>query len=526
MNKRYLNKSVMFKGKRKYEVSDPGFYDSLIARQKKLACRNPNDAMEWVKLGGLCESKLDMTNCFAKRNLAIRYFIPGMILLFLLTVTYADHFFPNFFMLSSFPEVVISIFIVISAISFPYLWFLRYPPSGRKFFKKAFSMDPDCGDACMHLGLIALRRHQKKKACRLLEQAVRLNVHNKNKIEHKLKSIYEKEFMSFFKEKSEKKIRQQEIINHQLDQIRRLRLKNANLEKRVATLISKVEQARWETGRKAKLMNKEVKDYIGLIRKDYEDQIAAIKQEAREEAKELAERDFARLSMEILESKADLEVQSLAMAGQRVQEKMGKCSWKALPEETRSYLATAEQVYTVLTEQEEKPDYSLVGMELCKALETEINQKLVEPFTNFLNGNKQEFLKTNQTGEKQGRPIYFTYLAKVVDQVNYPKVQSLTLGQYHFILKLTLEEDYALKDYGSFLDTICTASGAVIGKMFMEKLETVVKRYRNVIAHRSSMNKKQYAHLKELVFSGNSSLLNTCCAIESTNSFESSKRYI
>ena len=97
-------------------------------------------------------------------------------------------------------------------------------------------------------------------------------------------------------------------------------------------------------------------------------------------------------------------------------------------------------------------------MELCKALEAEINQKLVEPFTNFLNGNKTEFLKTNQTGEKQGRPIYFTYLAKVVDQVNYPKMKSLTLGEYHFILKLTLEKDYALKDYGVFLDTICAAS--------------------------------------------------------------------
>jgi len=48
--KRYLNKSVMFKGKNKYEVSDPAFYDSLIAGQKKQACRNSNDAMEWVKL--------------------------------------------------------------------------------------------------------------------------------------------------------------------------------------------------------------------------------------------------------------------------------------------------------------------------------------------------------------------------------------------------------------------------------------------------------------------------------------------
>ena len=91
----------MFKGKRKYEVSDPAFYDPLISRQKKQACRNSNDAMEWVKLSCLCESKLDMMNCFAKRNLLIRYFLPVMVLLFLLTVAYAGHFFPNFFMLSS-----------------------------------------------------------------------------------------------------------------------------------------------------------------------------------------------------------------------------------------------------------------------------------------------------------------------------------------------------------------------------------------------------------------------------------------
>jgi len=116
-----------------------------------------------VKLGCLRESKLDMVNCFAKRNLPI-------VISFL-------SFFPQLFMLSSFTDVVISIFIVISAISFPYLWFFRYPPSGSKFFKNAVFMDPDCGDACMYPGLIALRRHQKKKDCRLLEKAVRLNDH-------------------------------------------------------------------------------------------------------------------------------------------------------------------------------------------------------------------------------------------------------------------------------------------------------------------------------------------------------------
>jgi len=63
-------------------------------------------------------------------------------------------------------------------------------PSGRKYYKKAIKLDPQCGDAYMYLGLIALRRYQKRNGCRLLEQAVHLDASNKKKIEHMLKSIY------------------------------------------------------------------------------------------------------------------------------------------------------------------------------------------------------------------------------------------------------------------------------------------------------------------------------------------------
>jgi len=251
-----------------------------------------------------------------------------------------------------------------------------------------------------------------------------------------------------------------------------------------------------------------------MIRQDYENKITVLKQEAKAESKELAQRDFVRLTMEIMESKAGLEVQSFETAAQTVENIVGNRIWETFSEHTRSYLSTAQQVYTVLTEQEEKPDYSLVGMELCKALETEINQKLVEPFAAYLNGNKSEFLKIHQTGESKYRPSYFTYLAKVIDGVNYPEINSLTLGQYHFILKLTLEGDYALKEYGEFLDWICPASGAISGKTFLSKLETVVKQYRNTIAHQSPMNKKEYSHLRELVFSGSGALLKTCCEIK------------
>ncbi len=133
--------------------------------------------------------------------------------------------------------------------------------------------------AHIYLGLIALRRYQKRKACRYLEAAVKLNAGEKNKFERNLKSIYEKEFFSFFNKKSEKDIEQQQIMNYQLDQIKTLRIQKASLEKIVAGLNDKLDQARWETGNKIKVLDKEMKEHLSTIRQDHEKQMAALKQE-------------------------------------------------------------------------------------------------------------------------------------------------------------------------------------------------------------------------------------------------------
>ncbi len=496
----------------KHEVSDPAFYNSLILDQKKKARRNSNNANEWLELGRLYEAKIDIIKYFARGNFGIRYFILLYILsifVFLFTLNFSILSSPSF----SWRFIALISVLIIGSVGFLWLWLLRHPPSGIRYFKKAIDLDPQCGDAYMYLGLIALRRYQKKRALRYFELAVQLSTSNKNKIEQELKSIYEKEFSSFFNKKSEKNIRQQQIIDHQQDQIKTLRMQKDGLEKRVESLSGKLDQARWEMGHKTKMMEKEKKSHVSAIRQDYEGQIAVLKQEAKEEANELAARDFVRLTTEIMESKADLEAKSLATASRNVEDVLGNRLWETLSEQTRSYLATAEHIYAVLADQEEKPDYSLVGMELCKALETELNLRLVKPFITSLNGNKSSFLKLNQTGERKERPSYFTYLAMMADEANYPEVKGLTLGQYHFVLKLTLDGDYTLKEYEGFLDEICDSSGTTIGKTFLRNIEIVTKKYRNAIAHQSPMNKNQYDHLRKLIFTGKKALLRTCCEI-------------
>ncbi len=504
------NPIPMFKGNKKYEVSDPAFYSPLIAKQKRHLRLNSNDADEWVRLGSLYESKLQMTNDFAERFLAIRYSLILFVtfgLLFFITIRYL---FPDPSSISDKAFFLILSSKLLLVLWLPFLWSLRYPPSGAKYFKKALKLDPKCADAYMSLGFIALRRYQKKRAFDFMEQAVRLEGNNQKKKEREHKSVYAKEFVTLFENKSDETKSRQKTLDKQAELIKQLQVEKAQLENKVAHLNAKASQAKWETGRTTKLMDKEMESKMFAVHQMYDNKIAALKREAVLDAKENESKDFVRLTTEILELKAGVENQSFKAAAIKVEGIMGERAWQALSDQIRLYLTTAEQVWSVLSEQEGNPDFSLVGMELCKALETEINTSLVIPFARHLNGKKSEFLKINLTSDDQSRPLYFTYLAKVVDQENYPEITSLTLGQYLFVLNHTLEGDFALSQYGDFLDKINTRCGTVVGKAFLSKLKTVVNRYRNLIAHRSPMDKQQLNHLRKLVFVDENSLLQTC----------------
>ncbi|MCP4673184.1 MAG: hypothetical protein GY857_17975, partial [Desulfobacula sp.] len=455
----------MFSRRKKYEVTDPGYYSQLISDQKKRVHKDKTNSEAWLELGRLFEARAAMTKEFANKRFWIRYF-------FLITLLFGagsfsflyfaiDHLFTWEFKIAA-P--------LLYTICLLFIWNLIYPGSGDKYFKKAIEIDPNCGDAYQYLGQIALRKNQKTKAWHFLEKAIQLNAKNSGRIKRELKLLYEQEFVKFFGKQSEKEVKQQEIIDNQLDKIRILQSQNENLQKKLVTANGKVGQIKWETGHQTKLLGKKLEDDISLVHQKYEEQISQLKQEAEDESKEMAERKFIKLTTEIMEAKSSIQKQSFVGSAQVVKDIMGSNSWQILPEQVQIYLTTAEQIYTVLKNQKDDPDYSLVGMELCKALETMLNQTLVDPFVKYIQNNQTEFLRVSQTAEKNKKPVYFTYLSRVVDQVNYPYVTSLTLGQYHFVLTRTLEGDYALREYTAFLDKICADSGNIIGNKFLNQL--------------------------------------------------------
>ena len=115
----------------------------------------------------------------------------------------------------------------------------------------------------------------------------------------------------------------------------------------------KVGQIRWKTGYQVKMIGKEMEQDISLIHQKYEKQIFVLKQEAENTAKEIAEQKFFRLTTEIMESKSDLEEQSLKAAVQNIKKIVGNQTWLMLSKNVQKYLGTAEQVYTVLKKQKE-----------------------------------------------------------------------------------------------------------------------------------------------------------------------------
>jgi len=497
---------MMIMRNEKFEVADPGFYDTLISDQKKKAGKDPKNAAQWVELGRLEYERAEMTKLFVQNHLLIRW-LPILCYIILFSVSYI--YFKNY--IHILPLAVIlpaSIFIIAVTIK---MTMIRYPRTGHRYFQKALVLDHSNADATMYLGLIALKKYQKKKAYDLLERACEQG--GNKKLERELKTVYEKEFFEFFNKKSDKEKELYRTIEPLQNEIKTLKTEIEDLKNKTTSVIKKARTEKVKTGQTIRQVKFDMENQIEKIQNDYEKQIADLEQamEAEEAEKEFEKKRLVHLNLEILEAKALEKKQSFEQAAKKVEDIMGHALWLSLSKQTRSYLATAEYAFSILDTTSEETDFSLVGMELCKALETEINRKLVYPFAKKIAGCSGEFLKINKIGETKGLPVYFTMLAKVVDKQNYPETTSLTLGQYLFVLKKTLEGEYALDEYGNYLESILDASKIIIGRKFLQKLKIVTNDYRNSIVHMTHMNSQQCRNLRELVFLKKDSLLMECC---------------
>ncbi|MCP3874560.1 MAG: tetratricopeptide repeat protein [Desulfobacteraceae bacterium] len=493
-------------GNPKFEVSDPGLYDALISDQKKKISKSPSNATDWVELGRLQDAKAQLTNRFAQKNLMIRWLPVATFMMFAsFLYFYIIHY------THSLPWVVMVPALVFCFIILTAMTVIRYPRSGQRYFQKAISIDPTNADAYRYLGLIALRKCQKEKAYYLLEHAFKLG--KDRKLKRELKTIYQKEFIAFLNKKNEKEEELSTIIMSLENEIKSLKEQTESLKSRNNSISKKVKETKAKTGVTIRKTRNDMESQMEEIQSNYEKQIVDLEQamEVEEIQKESNQRKMLRLTLEIMEAKSQKQKQSFNDVQKQVETILGTDLWMRMSKEARSYLTTAEHAFSMLDKNSVETDFSLVGMELCKALETEINHKLVWPFVNKTNGETKHFLSTNKISEIKGLPVYFTMLAKVADTQNYPEITHLTLGQYLFALKKTLEGEYALDAYGNYLENMSESSGIAIGRKFLQKLKIVTNGYRNSIVHYTHMDFQQCVRLRELIFLKNDSLLVACC---------------
>jgi hypothetical protein len=196
----------------KIRFRTPSEFTSLIAKLKESIRKNPSDPKKWVKLGHLYEERLNMGGHIVQSSFVIRYvliltvLISFLFVMFLIKTELVGHFFLNYPLLFCFQSAIL-------ILVFVGMFFTRYPHSGSRCFKKAIVLDPKCGEAYMHLGFIALRRFRKRKGCLLLEYALQLNVDDIS-IKRKLKTIYEKEFITFFSRQKDEAQKKQDFNSH------------------------------------------------------------------------------------------------------------------------------------------------------------------------------------------------------------------------------------------------------------------------------------------------------------------------
>ncbi|MCP4754945.1 MAG: hypothetical protein GY866_29055 [Proteobacteria bacterium] len=492
------------------ELSDPSYFNPLIAEQKKNLKNNRGDPEGWVKLGSLYEERASLTHRIAHGSFILRnsHLLTSLIVFPFALFLYATGLHRYF--LDNNPWLFASLMSGM-ALGIVGLFFFRYPRSGSRFFKKAAVLDPKCGEAYMHLGFIALRRFRKRKACRLLEHALQLNVDD-TRIKKELKTIYEREFVGFFNTQKEEEKKKQDVIDRQLEQIKKLLAKQHILETNTAILKARMKQTRSQVTRKIKTKAREMDGQMADFSLKYREKMAEIDKEktALAENKDIDPVIYVNLNDELFESEPNTAHFTFHQAVESAKSSFELELWQSLSRLTKIYLVTAEQTLSLFSRSGDIKDFGLIGLEYCKALELEVNRRFVAPFVDYLGKDKAEFLKTCRIGVKKNKPKYYGYLPMVVDENNYPGINSLTLGQFHFSLDRSLKNDYILNGYRQFINGVLSDNQKPTILLLKEKLGVVVKRYRNAIAHRSSMNREECEHLRELVFSGKDSLLRIC----------------
>jgi tetratricopeptide (TPR) repeat protein len=186
-----------------------------------------------------------------------------------------------------------------------------------------------------------------------------------------------------------------------------------------------------------------------------------------------------------------------------IKEIFGKEYWCMLTKEARHFLATAEYLYSFA--RGEDIDFGLISVELSKAIEVELNDKLIKGFIAYLKGNEKQtaFIRSNLRRTTNGRPLYHTKLAYIVDSKNYPEMKTLSLGQINLLLHDSIDGRTGTTVFKDFIQRKCKDPSYFLDvKRFPKILESIIIRYRNPFAHSEYLKILDFEKFRSEIFYG------------------------
>ena len=178
--------------------------------------------------------------------------------------------------------------------------------------------------------------------------------------------------------------------------------------------------------------------------------------------------------------------------------------WDSLEDLTKRLIPVAEYLFSSL-QRYDKPDYSPVILELCRAIENEFLLKIFTKYTldilgrkgrgldNFLATDKSSRFLVNKTG------IFVKALTRS-RRTNRPEY---TLGQMNTILSLINDETIVcasplLQDFRHYLEQE-TIADDLLNVQYIRKINDLVEKYRNPAAHPGFMTLEKAQRCKEIM---------------------------
>ncbi|MGG7195613.1 hypothetical protein ACQPUI_02650 [Clostridium butyricum] len=179
--------------------------------------------------------------------------------------------------------------------------------------------------------------------------------------------------------------------------------------------------------------------------------------------------------------------------------------WDQMEELSRRLIPIGEYLYTKL-QKCKCTDYSPVIIEFCRALENELLIKLFKKYTLDLIGRigkdkLDDFLYKDKSDYYLCRKT--SVFAKAILKSSKTDLPQYTLGQMNTILSLmndykVMDKSPLMKDFKKYLSQTMNIN-ELLDKSFIDKIDNIVKNFRNPSAHPEFMELEKAAECKKIM---------------------------